>query len=378
MEARGIEILVGSGYINFGYLAGYFTHFGRDYPGPLVNGAPLVRFAGVPADVSQPPFLITYPGEEGDIVAQGSWIEERIFWGPQYRVPGRVSPLKVREDPVVCLADALAERGLQTATIGIDPEEISAALMERLQEGLPAARFVNAHDDFLALRMVKTAAEIERLRGAVRGAERGHRAVREHLEEGMTARQIAALAHKAVVDEHTDRYIIHVCCAAQGAAVLAPTDARVNRGELVSVDVGTIHKDYIGDMFRVYALGEPHRDAVRIHEAMDQVNEKLIKAVRPGAVAADLYQLGAGEMKERGLELVFDFVGHGIGLDVHEPPNLIPGDATVLRENMVIVLEVSTRRHDLGHFAAEIPLLVTAEGCQRLSELSAKLTVVQR
>ena len=72
MEARGIDILVGSGYVNFGYLAGYFTHFGRDYPGPLVNGAPLVRFAGVPKDPNLSPFLITYPGEEGDIVAQGS------------------------------------------------------------------------------------------------------------------------------------------------------------------------------------------------------------------------------------------------------------------------------------------------------------------
>ncbi len=77
MEARGIDILVGSGYVNFGYLAGYFTHFGRDYPGPLVNGAPLVRFAGVPKDPNLSPFLITYPGEEGDIVAQGSWIDER-------------------------------------------------------------------------------------------------------------------------------------------------------------------------------------------------------------------------------------------------------------------------------------------------------------
>ena len=87
------------------------------------------------------------------------------------------------------------------------------------------------------------------------------------------------------MDEYTDRYIIHVCCAESGAAVLAPTDARANRGELVSVDVGTIHRDYIGDMFRVYALGEPPDDAKRIHEALDQVNEKMIAAVKPGAVA---------------------------------------------------------------------------------------------
>ena len=81
-------------------------------------------------------------------------------------------------------------------------------------------------------------------------------------------------------------------------------------------------------------------------------------------------------MEARGCDLVFDFVGHGIGLDVHEPPNLVPDDTSVLRENMVIVLEVSTRRHDLGHFSAEIPLLVTGSGCELLTELPYGLAVV--
>jgi len=195
MAAKGIDILVGTGYINFGYLSGYFTHFGRDYPGPLVNGAPLVRFAGLPRDQRLAPFLITYPGEEGDL-------------------------------------------------------------------------------------------------------------------------------------------------------------------------------------FRVYALGEPPADAVRIHQSLDQVNALMIEAVEPGIAAADLYHLGTEAMKERGLEMALDFVGHGIGLDVHELPNLVATDVTVLQENMVIVLELATRRFDLGHFSAEVPLLVTRQGCEVLTELPYALTVI--
>lgn len=79
MEERGIDILIGTGYVNYGYITGYFTHFGRDYPGPLVNGSPLVRFAGLPGDMNTPPFLVTYPGEEGDISAQETWGEDRFF-----------------------------------------------------------------------------------------------------------------------------------------------------------------------------------------------------------------------------------------------------------------------------------------------------------
>ena len=95
MEERNIDILVGTGFINYGYITGYFTHFGADYPGPLYNGAPLIRLAGLPRDASLSPFLITYPGEEGDMIAYGSWIEDRWYWGPKYHVPGRTEALKV-------------------------------------------------------------------------------------------------------------------------------------------------------------------------------------------------------------------------------------------------------------------------------------------
>ena len=90
LKSRGIDVLVGAGYVNYGYIAGYFTHFGRDYPGPLYNGLPLVRFAALPADRAVPPFLVTYPGEEGDIIAQGSWIEDRRFSPVQRAGPSRL------------------------------------------------------------------------------------------------------------------------------------------------------------------------------------------------------------------------------------------------------------------------------------------------
>ena len=54
MEARGLDVLVGAGYVNYGYIAGYFTHFGRDYPGPLYNGLPMVRFSALPRDPALP------------------------------------------------------------------------------------------------------------------------------------------------------------------------------------------------------------------------------------------------------------------------------------------------------------------------------------
>ena len=374
MRGRGIDVLIGTGYVNYGYFSGYFTHFGRDYPGPLYNGLPLVRFATLPADQDVAPFLVTYPGEEGDIVAQGSWIEDRRFWGPKYNVPGRTDGLAVNEDPVETLATALEERGLADASIGLDMSGVSAPLWDQVQSALPRAKIIDAGDDFNRLRMIKTSEEIRRIEGAVAGAERGHQAVVEHLTEGMTALELAALVKRSVIDEYTDRYIVHVSAGALGAVVLAPTNVQLRRGELVSVDVGTLYKDYCGDMFRVYAFGPQPPDALELHARMDEVNSILIDAVAPGVRASELYRLGKAEMNGRGLELALDFVGHGLGIDVHEPPYLIAGDDTVLEPNMVVVLEVTTRRFDLGHLSAEITCLVTEDGCRVLNKMPYTIT----
>ena len=374
LKSRGIDVLVGAGYVNYGYIAGYFTHFGRDYPGPLYNGLPLVRFAALPADPAVPPFLVTYPGEEGDIIAQGSWIEDRRFWGPRYNVPGRPEALNVGEDPVRALVDGLEERGLVGAAIGVGARDLDPSLWQRLRAALPDAVVTDASEDLYALRMIKTPGELARLRGAVAGAERGHAAVRESLAEGMTALELAALVNRAVIDEHTDRYIVHVSAGPLGAVVLAPTDAEIRRGELLSVDVGSLHRNYCGDMFRVYAFGEQQGDGLSVHAAMDDVNDLLIEAVRPGVKASELYELGKAEMARRGLGLALDFVGHGVGIDVHEPPYLISTDHTTLRPGMVIVLEVSTRRFDLGHLSSEITCLVTDDGCEVLNSLPHTIT----
>ena len=374
LSSRGLDVLVGGGYVNYGYITGYFTHFNRDYPGPLYNGLPLIRFAGLPANSTIPPFLVTYPGEEGDILAQGSWIEDRRFWGPSYNVPGRPDSVAVLDDPVQALVDALEERGLSAGTIGGSARDLEPSLWKRVQEALPDASVVDASDAFDEIRMIKTAEEILRLRGAVAGVERGHAAVRESLTEGMTALELAAIVNRAVIDEYTDRYIVHVSAGARGSVVLAPTEVELKRGELVSVDAGSLHRNYAGDMFRVYAFGEQPGDGLQVHAAMDEVNDLMIAAVRPGVRASELYELGKAEMGHRGLPLALDFAGHGIGIDVHERPYLVANDHTVLQPGMVVVLEISTRRFDLGHLSAEITCLITDTGCEVLNSMPHTIT----
>ena len=376
MRDRGIDILLAGGYVNFGYLTDFFTHFGRDFPGPLYNGLPLVRFAGLPAEPHTPPFLISCPDEAEDARVQGTWIADCQFPGPASELPGPGLVPNTEQEPYAALTRSLRERGLDRSVIGIDLVDLPALTAERLRAALPQAQLVDASSDFGFIRMVKTEGELARLRGAVAGSERGHAAVAANLQAGMTERDLAAITKRAVTDADTNSYILHLSAGAPTDTLLPPTNRLIESNSVVSADIGCIHRNYIGDKFHTYALGRPDERAYDIHARLDQVNEALLTAVRPGVSGAEFFAFGRAQMESRGLQLAGAFIGHGIGIDVHETPYLAPIDPTPLQPGMVIILEAGTRSESIGFFCSEIACLVEADGCQVLTQIGHSITQV--
>ncbi len=249
--------------------------------------------------------------------------------------------------------------------------------MAHMKSKLPDAQFTDAHQFFYDLRMIKTNEEVSRLRLAVRGVERGYNAVTTGLREGMNALELAALVKKAVIDEDTDRYIVHVAFGKKGAISYTPNRSNcLKRGDVVAVDIASFYKYYAGDMFRTFSFGKPSLETVRLHKALDEVNQLVVENIRPGIKACDVFRIGTNAMKERNLFLTLDLVGHGVGLDVHEPPYLTEKDETVLRENMMLVIEIGTRSLEVGNFCNEITILLNEGGCEVLNSVPYSLTIV--
>ena len=376
MASRGIDLLLAGGYVDFGYLTGCFTHFGRDFPGPLYNGLPLVRFAALPADPNVAPFFITCPDEEEDIAVQGSWIAERQYLGPTSELPGPGASPNAESEPFEALAAQVSARGLADAVVGIDLADIPASTAQKVAAALPGADLIDATQDFIWVRMVKTPAELERLQGAVAGSERGHAAVREHLVSGISELDLAGHVKRAVADAYTNPYILHLNAGPVGPAPLPPTERTIEPDSIVSVDVGCLHRDYAGDKFHVYAFGDPPERAYQVHSGLDRVNADLLDKLRPGVTGAELFGFGLARMADQGLEPAGAFVGHGIGIDVHESPYLAPVDPTPLEEGMVIVLEAGTRVAELGHFCSEITCLIERDGCNPLTRIGYQIANV--
>lgn len=122
-----------------------------------------------------------------------------------------------------------------------------------------------------------------------------------------------------------------------------PSDAPLADGDIVSVDIGTFHRGYAADMARTYAIGTVPVEVKSLLEATQRSLSAGIAAAQAGARLGDVSAAIQGVVEEAGFWVVREFVGHGIGRDLHEAPE-VPnfgraGTGPVLRPGLVLAIE---------------------------------------
>ena len=154
----------------------------------------------------------------------------------------------------------------------------------------------------------------------------------------------------------------------------------IARGDLVNVDLGLNRAGYHGDMARTYAVGELPAGVERLARICRELQDVALEAIRPGVTAASVYEAALGAARRLGVEDSFQgggpYIGHGIGLELDEPPVLGPGAETSLEEGMVLAVEPKLISADFGAVNIEDDVVVTADGCELLGDLPRCVFVV--
>ncbi len=118
------------------------------------------------------------------------------------------------------------------------------------------------------------------------------------------------------------------------------TAASLPRRGFVTLDFGIIHKGYCSDMTRTVFLGKPKPEERRTYEAVLESQEKAVNAVASGVSCAEVDEAARGVLRREGLAEAFSHsTGHGVGLEIHEPPRVGAGQSTRLQAGMVITIE---------------------------------------
>jgi Xaa-Pro aminopeptidase len=264
--------------------------------------------------------------------------------------------------------------GFEDATVSVRRHERLRGLVGERVELVPAGDLVEE------LRAVKEPGEVERIREAARLADEALTAV---LERGIVGRS----EHDVAVDlEHTMRVLgaegpsfpSIVAHGAHGALPHAePRGEAIAGGTLVTIDWGAVVEGYCSDCTRTFATGEISGEAEAGYGLVLEVQEKSVEAVRAGAHGKEVDALGRSEIEAAGHGDHYGHgLGHGVGLEVHEGPNMSPRSKDTLVAGNVVTVEPGI--YVPGSFGVRIEdlVVVTDDGCDVLSGLPKSLTVV--
>jgi Xaa-Pro aminopeptidase len=231
------------------------------------------------------------------------------------------------------------------------------------------------------LRMRKDAAEIEALRRAGAAIDRVHARIGEWLRPGRTEAQVGADIAAAIVEEgHAVADFVIVGSGPNGASPHHDVSERViERGDVVVIDIGgPIPEGYNSDSTRTYAVGEPRdADVAQTYAVLRRAQQAAVETVRPGVTAQEIDAAARDLITDAGFgEFFIHRTGHGIGLDVHEEPYIVGGNALALEPGMAFSVEPGI--YQPGRWGARIEdiVVVTADGVESLNTRPHELVVL--
>ncbi len=248
---------------------------------------------------------------------------------------------KDEDGPVGALGQALDACGVrQGARLSLDETaRADAALLLMRALGITDCSF--ASDTVGALRMRKDESELQQLLRSAAIADKAMLAGLEAIRPGMTERQAAAVIRQTFVDNGVSVSFGLVASGANGAYPHHSTGSRqIETGDAIVIDIGGSMDHFSSDMTRMAIVGDGPEGYAEVHAVVEEAVQAAMRAARPGVPARLVDQAARDVITAAGYgEYFVHRTGHGLGLEVHEPPFLTSTSETILEAGMVFSIE---------------------------------------
>jgi len=307
------------------------------------------------------------------------------------------------------VAEVVAEIGLTGDVLSTELDVVPARVCRRLAEVFPAWELADVSPLVLAQRAIKDEEEVAATRRAAAVADAGHRVVPQVIAPGMSELALATEVEAAMRRAGHEGYQPLRHPGARGGGVLlvsgenlvvrgghglvvtgaglspgtpyGPSRRMLQPGDLVVVDVGSTWAGYTADESRTFVVGQATDAQWALFAVARAVEDSVLEALRPGVAVADLYAVaeavivqGARPHFAPGSLALPGFVGHGIGLELDEPPVLWPRDETHLQAGMVLAIEIEVNTPIQGMMVKlEDTAVVRPDGYELLTGAPRKL-----
>ena len=226
-------------------------------------------------------------------------------------------------------------------------------------------------------RMIKDPEEIYAISKACEITDRCFEHLREFIKVGITEKQIA----KEIEDyyhERTEGVSFETIVASgenSSKPHAVPTDRKIQEKDIITIDMGCKVNGYCSDMTRTFFIGEPTEEMKKVYDLVLNNQKFALDQYKDGASTRQVTKMVENDFKLNGYDLIHS-LGHGVGLEIHEPPYVSYRNDTFLRDNMVVTDEPGI--YIPGKFGVRIEdtVQITKFGCISLTKSEKNYIII--
>lgn len=264
--------------------------------------------------------------------------------------------------------------------VGFEAEHISVATRDEIAELLPDAQLVSTKRAIEELRLFKDVDEIAIIERAIQVIDECFEAICRVLEPGQTERFIAQTLQDMMRERGATgpSFDTIVASGIRGALPHGiASDKTIERGEMITIDMGAVVDGYCSDCTRTVCLGAPTGEQQRIYALVWDAQTAAANALRPGLSCFDADEIARAIIREAGLVEAFGHgLGHGVGMEIHEPPRLSFLGKGDLQAGMIVTCEPGIYLEGWGGVRIEDMLLITDDGHRVLTKATKPREII--
>jgi len=273
------------------------------------------------------------------------------------------------DDPMEKLAEALKDLGLERGKIGIEVEFLPAKDFASLQKAVPNVDWIPADGIFNKARQVKTANELSLLRSLSKLTDKAIGDTLRQARAGMTELDLAGHLLSGLFAGGAESYKLMIIASGERSQFpnVGPTERKLHQGDLIRMEIFGQKHGYLAGVCRTAVVGKASPEQEKIWANLIECKHLVMDLIKPGAQCKEIYQRFQKKFSELGFEPI-SFVGHGIGLHLHEEPYMGRYGNKVLEEGMAGAFEPLV--YIPGRFGMQNKdmFCVTRNGCELLSD----------
>jgi Xaa-Pro aminopeptidase len=252
--------------------------------------------------------------------------------------------------------------------------------LRSLQELIPDVNFIPQKEKVELCTMIKTEEEIGMIRNAVDISDRVFAELLEIIRPGISEMDISAeisYLHKKFGAER-DAFEPIVASGERGALPHGTASNRlIRKGEMVTLDFGCVYNGFCSDLTRTISVGKPSEEMKKIYSIVREAQARAVENARAGITTRALDSFARDIINEAGYGDKFGHgLGHGIGIEVHEPPGISQRTDIVLQEGTVVTIEPGIYVENLGGVRIEDDVLIKQNGAEILNKSSKDLLII--